>query len=77
MSLASIQMQTFIFYCSPVQVEWQVPVPVFTSSIKWLDINVYKSLWTPLTDKTCKCIMWEDNNEHNEYTAIFFMTRDR
>ena len=38
---------------------------------------VYKSLWTTLTDKTCKCIMWEDNNKHNEYTAIFFMTRDR
>ena len=23
--------------------------------------HVYKSAWTPLTDKTHKCILWEDN----------------
>ena len=23
--------------------------------------HVYESAWTPLTDKTCKCIMQEDN----------------
>ena len=22
--------------------------------------HVYKNAWTPLTDKTCKCILWED-----------------
>ena len=23
--------------------------------------HVYKSVWTPLTDKMCKCILQEDN----------------
>ena len=33
-------------------------------------LNVYKTVWTPLTlMKRCKCIMQEDNNEHNEYTV--------
>ena len=29
---------------------------------------VYKSAWTPLTDKTRKCILLEDN-EHDKYTV--------
>ena len=29
--------------------------------------HIYKSAWTPLTDKTaCQCILWEDN-EHDKY----------
>ena len=30
--------------------------------------HVYKSAWTSLTDKTCKCILWEDN-EHDKYAV--------
>ena len=30
--------------------------------------RVYKSAWTPLTDKTRKCILREDN-EHDKYTV--------
>ena len=30
--------------------------------------RVYKSAWTPLTDKTCKYILWEDN-EHDKYAV--------
>ena len=30
--------------------------------------HIYKSAWTPLTDKTCKCILWEDN-EHVKYAV--------
>ena len=32
--------------------------------------HVYKSVWTPLTDKVHKYIMWEDGNKHDEYTVI-------
>ena len=30
--------------------------------------HVYKSAWTPLTDKTRKCILREDN-EHDKYAV--------
>ena len=30
--------------------------------------NIYKSVWTPLTDKMCKCIVQEDN-KHDKYTV--------
>ena len=30
--------------------------------------HVYKSAWTPLTDKTRKCMLQEDN-EHIKYTV--------
>ena len=30
--------------------------------------HVYKSTWTPLTDKTRKCILQEDN-EHDKYAV--------
>ena len=31
------------------------------------DQHVYKSAWTPLADKTRKCILWEDNE--SEYAV--------
>ena len=31
--------------------------------------HVYKSVWTSFSDKTHKCIMWEDN-EHDEYAVV-------
>ena len=30
--------------------------------------HVYKSAWTPLTDKRCKCLLWEDN-ERDQYAV--------
>ena len=30
----------------------------FDSVVRGQHVN--KSAWTPLTDKTCKCILWED-----------------
>ena len=30
--------------------------------------HVHKSAWTPLTDKMCKCILWEDN-KHDKYAV--------
>ena len=30
--------------------------------------HVYKSAWTPLTDKICKCILREDN-ENDKYAV--------
>ena len=49
------------------RVEWQVLVPVFTSLITWLEASTFtdKNAWTPLTDKTCKCILREVN-EHGK-----------
>ena len=32
------------------------------------DQHIYKSVWTPLTNKTCKCILQEDN-ECDKYTV--------
>ena len=30
--------------------------------------HIYKSVWTPLTDNTHKCILQEDN-KHDKYTV--------
>ena len=30
--------------------------------------HIHKSAWTPLTDKTCKCILQEDK-EHDKYAV--------
>ena len=56
MSLVSIQTPAFISYCSPVQGRMagaSTSVYEFDNVVK--DQHVYKSAWTPLTDKTCKC----------------------
>ena len=62
MSPASIQTPAFISYCSPVQ---NAMAGASTSVYKFNSVvrgqHVYKSAWTPLTDKTCKCILREDN----------------
>ena len=49
------------------RVEWQVLVPAFyefDSVVRGQ--HIYKSAWTLLTERTCKCILGEDN-KHNKY----------
>ena len=69
MSLASIQTPVFISYCSPVQGRM---AGTSTSVYKFDNVvrgqHIYKSAWTPLTDKTRKCILREDN-ERDKYTV--------
>ena len=64
MSPVSIQTLAFIFYCSPVQGK------MAGASISVYEFgryhHVYKSVWTPLNDKTCKCILQKDN-EPDQY----------
>ena len=62
MSPVSIQTPAFISYSSPVQGRMagaSTSVYKFDNVVKGQ--HVYKSAWTPLTDKTRKCILWEDN----------------
>ena len=62
MSPASIQTPVFISYCSPVQGRMagaSSSVYKFDNVIRGQ--HVYKSAWTPLTDKTHKYILQEDN----------------
>ena len=66
MSLPSIQTSAFISYCSPVQGRMtgaSTSVDEFDSVVRGQ--HAYKNPWTPLTDKTCKCILREDN-EHDK-----------
>ena len=68
MSPASIETPAFIFYCSPVQGRMagaSTSVYEFDNMVRGQ--HVYKSAWSPLTDKTRKCILREDN-EHVKYT---------
>ena len=69
MSLVSIQTLAFISYWSPVQgriTGASISVYEFDSMIRGQ--HVYKSAWTPFTDKMYKCILQEDN-KHDKYTA--------
>ena len=52
------------------RVEQQVTVLVFTSSIKWLEANMFIKVYGlhSLTKHIAKCIMQEDN-EHDEYAV--------
>ena len=52
------------------RVEWQVTVPVFTSSIKWLETNMFIKMYGlhSLTKHVAKSIMQEDN-KHDEYAV--------
>ena len=70
MSLASIQTPPFIFYCSPVQGRMAgASAGSVTSLITWLEASMsMKSALTPLTDKTRKCILQEDN-KRDKYTV--------
>ena len=69
MSLTSIQTPAFISYCLPAQGRM---AGTSTSVYKFVNVvrgqHVYKSARTPLTDKTRKCILREDN-EHDNYTV--------
>ena len=69
MSPAFVQTQALISYCSPVQGR----MAVASTSVHEFDKvvrghHVYKSAWTPLTDKMCKCILWW-HNERDKYVA--------
>ena len=67
--MASIQTLVFISYCSPVQcrmVGASTSVYEFDSVVKGK--HIYKSAWTPLTDKMCKCILGKDN-KHDKYAV--------
>ena len=68
MSQASIQTPAFISYCLPVQGRM---AGASTSVYKLDNVlrgqQVYKSAWTPLTDKTRKYILRE-NNKQDKYT---------
>ena len=69
MSSAYIQSRAFISYCSPVQGRMagaSTSVYEFNSVVRCQ--HIYKSIWTLLTDKTCKCVMWEDN-KHDKYAV--------
>ena len=71
MSPVSIQTLTFISYCSPSCSPVQGRMPSASTSVYEFDNvvrgqHVYKSAWTPLTDKTRKCILQEDN-ERDKY----------
>ena len=62
MSPVSIQTPAFISYCSLVQgrmVSASTSVYEFDNMVRGQ--RIYKSEWTPLTDKTYKCILREDN----------------
>ena len=45
-------------------------ISVYEFDTKVRGQHVYKSVWTPLTDKVHKYIMREDGNKHDEYTVI-------
>ena len=69
MSLESIQIPAFISYCSPIQGRMagaSTSVYEFDNVVRGQ--HVYKSVWSPLTDKMHKCILWEDN-ECDKYTV--------
>ena len=69
MSLASIQTLVFISHCSPVQGRMagaSISVCKFDSVVKGQ--QGYKTASTPLTDKTHKCILQEDN-ERDKYAV--------
>ena len=57
------------FYCSPVQDRMagaSTSVYDFDNVVRgW---HIYKSAWTQLTEKTRKCILWEDN-KRDKYTV--------
>ena len=62
MSLVSIQTLAFVSYCSLVQgriAGGSTSVYEFDSMVR--SQHIYKSAWTPLTNKTHKCIQWQDN----------------
>ena len=69
MSLTSIQTPAFTSYCLPAQGRM---AGASTSVYEFVNVvrgqQVYKSAWTPLTDKTHKCILREDN-EHDNYAV--------
>ena len=71
MSPASIQTPAFISYCSPVQGRM---AGASTSDYEFDNVvrgqHIYKSAWTPLIDKTRKCILREDN-EHDKYPVNY------
>ena len=68
MSLASIQTPEFTSYCSPVHGRMAgASTNVYECDSVVRCQHVYKSTWIPLTDKTLKCMMREDN-EHDKYT---------
>ena len=53
MGPASIQIPMFIFYCSPVHGRIAgVSNTVYEFDIVIKGQHIYKSVWTPLTDKT-------------------------
>ena len=63
MSPVSIQTLVFISYCSPVQDRMAgASTSVYEFDNVGRGQHIYKSAWTPLTDKTArKCILREDN----------------
>ena len=65
----SIQTPAFISYYPPVQVRMtgaSTSVYEFDSAVRVQ--HVYKNVWIPLTDKTHKYILQEDN-KHDKYTV--------
>ena len=65
----SIQTPAFISYCPPVQgrvAGASTSVYEFDSAVRGQ--HVYKNAWIPLTDKTHKYILQEDN-ECDKYTV--------
>ena len=61
--MAYIQTVAFISYCSPVKGRMagdSTSVYRFDNIVRGQ--YVYKSAWTPLIDRICKCILQEDND---------------
>ena len=66
MNPASIQTLGFISYCSLVQGRMagaSTSVYEFYSMVRGQ--HIYKSAWTSLTDRTSKCILWEETDVIN------------
>ena len=62
MSPVSIQTPAFISYCSPRQGRMAgASTSVYEFDSQDRGQHIYKSAWTPLTDKALKCILQEDN----------------
>ena len=68
MSPASIQTLAFIYKCSHVQGRMQVPVPLFTSSIAWLEANMFITVYGH--HLLMRCISWKTTNVVNTLWTI-------
>ena len=70
MSPASSQTPAFISYCSSV---WGRMAGASTSVDEFDNVvrgkHIYKRAWTPLTDKTCNCIVLREDNECDKYAV--------